>query len=203
MRTHRTTMLLGALALTTVLGACGSDEATTSGSDSSGSSSTSDSASATEAESLTMTDPWVKSAEDGMTAAFGTLVNTGDRDVTIVSAETDVTDVMELHETVQNDDGAMAMQEKDGGFVVPAGGEHELAPGGDHLMIMDLLRPVEPGEALTVTLTFADGSTTDVEATVKEFTGADEDYQDGDGDQDMDMDMDEDMGSDDESTEGS
>lgn len=194
MRTHRTTMLLGALALTTVLGACGSDDAATSGSDSSGSSGTSESTSATEAESLTMTDPWIKSATEGMTAAFGTLVNSGDSDVTIVSATTDVTDVMELHETVQNDDGAMAMQEKDGGFVVPAGGEHELAPGGDHLMIMDLLRPVEPGEAVTLTLTFDDGSTTDVEATVKEFTGADENYQD----EDMDMDMD----SDDESTEG-
>lgn len=199
MRTHRTTMLLGALALSTVLGACGSEgsDDATSASDSSSAPTTPESAAAaaaTEAESLTMTDPWVKSAEEGMTAAFGTLVNSGDSDVTVVSAETDITDMMELHETVQNDDGAMAMQEKDGGFVVPAGGEHELAPGGDHLMIMELLRPVEPGEAVTVTLTFDDGSTTDVEATVKAFTGADEEYQDGDMS---------DMGSDEESSEGS
>ena len=196
MRTHRTTtMLLGALALTTVLGACGSEDSeATSGSDSSSSSTTSEAASnATEAESLTMTDPWVKSAEDGMTAAFGTLVNSGDSDVTVVSAEADITDMMELHETVRNDDGGMAMQAKDGGFVVPAGGEHQLAPGGDHLMIMDLLRPVQPGEAVTITLTLDDGSTTVVEATVKDFTGADEEYQDGDMS---------DMGSDDESTEG-
>lgn len=199
MRTHRTTMLLGALALSTVLGACGSEgsDDAMSASESSSSPTTPESAvtaAATEAESLTMTDPWVKSAEEGMTAAFGTLVNSGDSDVTIVSAETDITDMMELHETVQNDDGAMAMQEKDGGFVVPAGGEHELAPGGDHLMIMELLRPVEPGEAVTITLTFDDGSTTDVEATVKAFTGADEEYQDGDMS---------DMGSDEESSEGS
>lgn len=198
MRTHRTTMLLAALALSTVLGACGSEgsDDATSASESSTSTTTPDAAAtATEAESLTMTDPWVKSAEEGMTAAFGTLVNSGDSDVTIVSAETDITDTMELHETVQNDDGTMAMQEKDGGFVVPAGGEHELAPGGDHLMIMDLLRPVEPGEVVTITLAFDDGSTTDVEATVKAFTGADEEYQDGDSDMDM--------GSDEESTEGS
>ncbi len=196
MRTHRTTtMLLGALALTTALGACGTEDSeATSGADSSSSSTTSGATSdATEAEYLTMTDPWVKSAEDGMTAAFGTLVNSGDRDVTIVSAEADITDMMELHETVQNDDGGMAMQAKDGGFVVPAGGEHLLAPGGDHLMIMDLLRPVQPGEAVTITLTLDDGSTIVVEATVKAFTGADEDYQDGDMS---------DMGSDDDSTEG-
>ena len=200
MRTHRTTMLLGALALSTALGACGSEgsDDATSASEALTSTPSPDAAAtaaATEAESLTMTDPWVKSAEEGMTAAFGTLVNSGDSDVTIVSAETDITDTMELHETVQNDDGAMAMQEKDGGFVVPAGGEHELAPGGDHLMIMDLLRPVGPGEAVTITLTLDDGSTADVEATVKDFTGADEEYQDGDSGMDM--------GSDEESTEGS
>jgi copper(I)-binding protein len=194
MRTNRTITLFGALALTTVLGACGSegsDEASTS--QSSSSPTTSEAASTVEEPaSLTVTDPWVKSAESGMTAAFGTLVNAGDADVTIVSAEADITDAMELHETVENDDGGMAMQPKEGGFVVPAGGEHELAPGGDHLMMMDLLRPVEPGEIVTITLTFDDGSTTAFEATVKAFTGADEEYQNGDMH----------MGSDDGSSEG-
>ena len=202
--TSRTTTSIAALALTGLLAACGSggsDEGTAS--ESTGSATTPEAAATTEAASLTMTDPWVKSAESGMTAAFGTLVNQGDSDITIVSAEaTDITDAMELHETVQNDDGGMAMQPKDGGFTIPAGGDHELAPGGDHLMIMNLLRPVEPGETVTMTLTFDDGSTADVEATVKEFTGADEKYQDGE-DEGMDMGDDSgmDMGSDDGSSE--
>lgn len=202
MRTHRTTTTLGAVALTALLAACGSggsDDAAASdpSSASSASADTSDAAATTtEAESLTMTDPWVKSAKKGMTAAFGTLVNNGDSDLTIVSAEaTDITGAMELHETVENEDGSMAMQPKEGGFVIPAGGEHELSPGGDHLMIMDLLKPVKPGETVTITLTFDDDSTTDIEATVKAFTGADEKYQ-NDGDMEMDM------GSDDGSSEG-
>lgn len=190
MRNHRTTTTLraaiGAVALSAALAACGSD-----GSDDAPVATDSTTGSSTEAEALTVTDPWVKAAETGMTGAFGTLVNSGEEDVTVVSAAADITDMMELHETVQTDDGAMAMQPKEGGFVVPAGGEHELAPGGDHLMIMDLLRAVEPGEAVTITLTLGDGSTADVEATVKSFTGADENYLDGDMD----------MGSDDESDE--
>jgi periplasmic copper chaperone A len=146
---------------------------------------------ADQAAELTVQDPWVKAADSGMTAAFGTLVNSGTDDVVVTSATSDITSAMELHETVENADGSMAMQPKQGGFTVPAGGEHELAPGGDHLMIMNLTRPIQPGEDVTITLTFADGSTQDLTATVKNFTGADEQYQNGD----MDMDMDSSEGS--------
>lgn len=173
------------------LTACGDDTTGTAGtagtaSPASPSDSTPSESSSTldEAASLTVTDPWVKAAESGMTAAFGTLVNSGDTDVVVVSATSGITATMELHETVESADGSMAMQPKQGGFVVPAGGEHELAPGGDHLMMMNLTQAALPGEVVTVTLTLQDGSTLEVEATVKSFSGADEEYQ-GDG---MDMD---------------
>lgn len=186
MRYSRLSAAAGAAVLALALGACGS-------SDSEGdaaSDPTASSSAAAEAGSLTMTDPWVKAADSGMTAVFGTLVNDGDEDVTVVSASSDITDMMELHETVENADGTMAMQPKEGGFVVPAGGDHELAPGGDHIMVMDLNRPLKPGEEVTFTLTLSDGSTSEFTATVKNFTGADENYQNGDmGDMDgMDMD---------------
>jgi copper(I)-binding protein len=175
-------------ALTGGLTACGDDTTGSAGTSSSstppGSTPSESDGTLDQAASLAITDPWVKAADSGMTAAFGTLVNSGDTDVVVMSATSEVTPMMELHETVESADGSMAMQPKPGGFVVPAGGEHELAPGGDHLMIMDLTRPVLPGEVVTVTLTLQDGSTLDIEATVKSFTGADEDYQ-GDG---MDMD---------------
>lgn len=177
----RLTAALGAAVLLLGLSACGDSSDGSAGSDDPGSTASA----AEEAASLTMTDPWVKSADSGMTAAFGTLVNNGDTDITVTAATSDITSMMELHETVQNDDGTMAMQPKEGGFVIPAGGEHELAPGGDHLMIMDLTRALEPGETVTIALEMSDGSTADVEATVKKFTGAEEKYQDGDSDMDM------------------
>ena len=54
-------------------------------------------------------------------------------------------------------------------------------------MIMDLNRALKPGETVTIKLTIADGSTTEIDATVKKFTGADEKYQNGDMDDMGDM----------------
>jgi copper(I)-binding protein len=126
---------------------------------------------------LGVRDPWVKSADEGMTAAFGTLVNDGAADVTITAVATDVSP-MELHEMAMKD-GKMVMQAKQGGIVIKAKGQHVLEPGGDHLMLMNLSRPVKPGDELTFTLTFADGKTQAFTAVAKPFTGANESYDPG------------------------
>ncbi|MEU6205783.1 copper chaperone PCu(A)C [Micromonospora musae] len=128
---------------------------------------------------LGIRDPWVKAADTGMTAAFGTLVNDGESDVTITTAATDVSP-MELHEMTMKD-GKMVMQAKQGGIVVKAHGSTTLEPGGDHLMLMDLKRPVKAGDELTFTLTFADGKTQTFQAVAKPFTGAQESYAPGHG----------------------
>ncbi|MDQ6522556.1 copper chaperone PCu(A)C [Nocardioides sp. LHD-245] len=184
MKKHLATAALAA-ALLPALAACGGADddraAPSTPSEATGSSGAgaTDATGDTAADLLTVTDPWVKAAPDGMTAAFGTLTNTGPADLAVVSAVTDVAASTELHETVENEDGSMAMQPKEGGFVIPAGGSLTLQPGGDHLMLMGLTGPVEPGTALTLTLTLDDGSTATVEATVKAFDGADEQYQNG------------------------
>lgn len=133
----------------------------------------------TAAASVTVTDPWVKAADDGMTGGFGEFANAGEADVTVVSATTDAAERVELHETVE-EDGQMVMREIDGGFVVPAGGSLDLEPGGSHLMFMGLTGPLEPGSEVTVTLTFDDESTLEFDAAVKDFAGANESYHEGD-----------------------
>ncbi|PZG12823.1 hypothetical protein C1I95_24980 [Micromonospora craterilacus] len=125
-------------------------------------------------------DPWVKAADEGMTAAFGTLVNESDTDVTLTGATTEVSPV-ELHEMAMQD-GKMVMQAKEGGVVIKARSEHALEPGGDHLMLMNLAKPVQAGDELTFTLTFADGRTQTLTAVAKPFTGAQESYAPGHGD---------------------
>lgn len=141
-------------------------------------------AGATQADTVTVADPWVKAAttEEGMTAAFGTLSNASDEDVTVVSVTTDVTDIAELHEMATDDDGQMVMREKEGGIVVPAGGSHELSPGGDHLMLLDLPAAIEPGQDVRITLTFSDDSTMSFTAPARSFAGANEDYDPEDDD---------------------
>lgn len=127
------------------------------------------------ADAVTVADAWVKAADDGMTAAFGRLSNTGTRDARIVSATTPAAATVELHEVVA-DGGAMTMRPKDGGFVVPAGAGIELSPGGDHLMLMDLTGALEPGSDIEIVATFDDGSTLPITAQVRDFPGAEEHY---------------------------
>lgn len=150
------------------LAACGTDDTTTESSTSS-----------TGESSITAADPWVKAVDTGMTAAFVTLSNTSDSDLVLVSASTPASSMVELHEMAMKD-GEMVMQPKEGGIPVPADGTATLEPGGDHIMLMDVTEPIEPGDAVSLTLTFDDGSTLDVEAVAKEFSGAEEDYSGGD-----------------------
>ncbi|MGO1316742.1 MAG: copper chaperone PCu(A)C [Cellulomonadaceae bacterium] len=128
---------------------------------------------------VAMSDAWVKAADSGMSAAFGTLTNAGDTDATVISATTAAATRIELHETVENGAGTMTMREVDGGFHVPAGGSHVLAPGADHIMLMDLTAPLLAGDEVTVTLTLSDGSSIDVTAPVKDYSGANESYDGG------------------------
>ncbi len=129
----------------------------------------------TAAESLSFTDPWVKTAASDMTAAFGVLHNAGSAPITVVSAKTSASQRTELHEVVM-DGGQMKMQPKNGGFVIPAGGSLELKPGGYHIMIMDLAKPVVAGQEVTLRLTLSDGSTFDASALAKDTTAGEEHY---------------------------
>lgn len=46
-------------------------------------------------------------------------------------------------------------------------------------MLMGLTAPLQAGQEVSLTLTFADQSTVEVSAPVKDFAGADETYQSG------------------------
>ena len=129
----------------------------------------------TTSSQLTVQDAWAKTADGGMTAVFGQLRNTGGSPVTVSSATTSASPRTELHETVMVG-GTMQMQPKKGGFVIPAGATFPLAPGGNHIMVMDLKTPIRPGDKVNVKLTLADGSTVAFSALGKASSGGKETY---------------------------
>jgi hypothetical protein len=98
--------------------------------------------------------------------------------VTVKSAESEAAGRVEIHEVIDRD-GSMVMQPKPGGLVIEAGASAILAPGVDHIMLMELTGALKAGDSVTVTLTCADGSTAQFTAQVKTFTGASEQYQPG------------------------
>ncbi len=130
---------------------------------------------------LTVTDAWVKAADEGMTGLFGTLVNDGGEDAVVVVATSEAAARVELHTTVTGEDGSMVMTPAEGGFTVPAGGSHVLEPGADHIMLMELAAPLAPGDEVELTLETADGETVDVVAVVRTFAGGQEEYEPSDG----------------------
>lgn len=124
---------------------------------------------------LTVTDPWLKAADSGMSAAFATLSNAGTTAVQITAASSQSTSATELHEVVTKD-GAMVMQPVGDGFTVPAGGALTLEPGGYHLMLMDITTPIEAGDTVAFTLTCGSAGTVTFDATAKAYDGGNETY---------------------------
>lgn len=130
------------------------------------------------ASSVTFDDPWARAVDSGMTAMFGTLTNAGGHEVRIVGGESPVAGVVEIHE-ITADGGTRVMRPKEGGIAIAADSSHDLAPGGDHLMLMDLREPIRPGADVAITITFEDGSTLPVTAQVRDFAGGNEEYSPG------------------------
>lgn len=156
------------------LAACGPDAADDSGAPEPEGGSPTDGGAAVGA--LSVSDPWVKAAEDGMTSAFGTLTNDTGQDFVLSGARTPASTRVELHETASDGSGGMSMQEKEGGFELPAGQELVLEPGGNHLMLMELTAALLPGDEVELILEFEDGTEHPFTATVKDFAGAQEHY---------------------------
>ena len=105
---------------------------------------------------ITVSDAYMRSTTPSSKtgAAFLVLTNNGATDDRLIGAETDVAARAELHTHRTSADGMMQMMEIEGGIPLPAGATHALARGGDHIMLTGLTRPLEQGEAVTVTLIF-------------------------------------------------
>lgn len=129
------------------------------------------------ADAVALNESWASAAEAGMTAVFGTFTNTAPHSAHIVSGHSTAADRVEIHEVVPDGGGTMTMQQKSGGLTIPSGGSHDLAPGGDHLMLMELREPLLPGAEVALTVVFEDGSELPVTAQVRDFAGGNEDYR--------------------------
>lgn len=103
---------------------------------------------------LTVSGGWVRASlgRNPHTGGYVTVANAGSRADRLVGAACDCAGRVELH-TVATDGGVMRMSPVEA-MEVPAGGALSLAPGGDHLMFLDLTAPLADGQSADVTLTF-------------------------------------------------
>ena len=90
-------------------------------------------------------------------AAYLTIRNEGDEADRLTGATTPMAQAVEIHETRdENGVGTMRMQED--GVEIPPGETVAFAPGGYHLMLIGLTKPVKVGDTVPATLTFASGA---------------------------------------------
>ena len=98
-------------------------------------------------------------------AGYVTITNKGTADDTLVSASSPVAGKTQIHE-MKMDGDVMKMNEVEGGLVIPAGQSVTLAPGGLHIMLMDLKEQLVEGSTFPVTLTFATAGTIEIQLVV-------------------------------------
>jgi copper(I)-binding protein len=104
---------------------------------------------------LVITQAWSRATPAGAKVAGGylTIENKGSAPDRLVSGAGDVAGKVEIHEMAMNN-GVMTMRPLDKGLVIEPGKTVKLAPGGFHMMLMDLKQPLKQGDKVPVTLEF-------------------------------------------------
>jgi periplasmic copper chaperone A len=104
---------------------------------------------------LVITQAWSRATPGGATIAGGylTIENKGNVADRLIGGSADVSDKVQVHQMTMND-GVMTMRQLDKGLAIEPGKTVRLAPGGYHLMLLDLKSPLKQGDQLPVTLEF-------------------------------------------------
>jgi len=106
----------------------------------------------------------------GNGAIYFTLLNNKAEADRLVAVESDVA-MAEMHESIQ-ENNIIRMEPRPDGFEIPAGGRVELAPGGKHVMLVNLEQPLTEGETIAVTLRFAHAAPLSVTVPVMALDGS-------------------------------
>jgi copper(I)-binding protein len=101
-----------------------------------------------------VTQPWARASAGAATTGAAYLSLTGGAQADrLTAASTPVAQTAEVHEST-SEGGIMRMRPVPG-LDIPAGKTVKLSPGGYHIMMFGLHRPLKAGESFPLTLTFA------------------------------------------------
>jgi copper(I)-binding protein len=112
-------------------------------------------------------DPWVAEPVAGRraTAAYFVLENRGSDEVRLTRCETAAAEVTEIHRVTER--GGMMSMGREDQVAVPARGRVSFEPGGYHVMLIDLRKPLAAGDRVALRLAFSDGRELVVDAPVR------------------------------------
>ncbi len=107
-------------------------------------------------ELVSIDNAWVRSTSAGQNVGAAYMTLTSKQNVTLIKATSDVTKTVEMH-SMSMHNGIMKMRMLDE-LPVEAGKPLKLEPGGLHLMLFDLKKPLAAGQYVNFELTFKSGS---------------------------------------------
>lgn len=112
---------------------------------------------------------WSRATPPGAKIAVGYMEirNPGSQPDRLVGASTPVAKRVEMHVTQREGEVMRMRQVKD--FEIPARERITLRPGGSHLMLVDIVRPLKKGERIPLTLRFERAGEFAVEVVVREL----------------------------------
>jgi copper(I)-binding protein len=116
---------------------------------------------------------WARATVPGQPVGAVYLVIESDADARLIGAASPLASRVEVHE-MKMDGSVMRMQEVKA-IDLPKGKSVTLEPGGLHLMLMNLKKPIAPGEVIPVVLTVESGGklqTIEVRAQARAVGGA-------------------------------
>jgi len=118
---------------------------------------------------VTVTDPWVRGTVTGQKATGAFMQLKSPADAALVAVSSPVAKIVEIHE-MKMEGGMMKMNAVDK-LALPAGKAVDLKPGGYHVMLMDLVKPLKDGDTVPLQLTVEDKAgkkqTVEVKAVVR------------------------------------
>lgn len=117
---------------------------------------------------LVISAPWSRATPAGASVGAGYLVitNKGLSADRLLSFKTDLAGQPEVHE-MSNEGGVMKMRPLAKGLAIPAGASVKLEPGGYHLMLLQLKKPLTAGQRYKATLVFEKAGAVEVEFEVR------------------------------------
>ena len=114
---------------------------------------------------VTIKDAWVRSTNPGQDIGAAYMTFLSAQDTTLMSVESDVTKSVEIHSmTMQN--GIMKMRMINT-LPLIAGKPYKLAPGGFHLMLFDLKKPLSVDGQVNFILTFRNKNRVEFKQSIK------------------------------------
>lgn len=119
-------------------------------------------------ELIKISDPWVREVPpvSTVTALYMVIENTGDKDDKLIGVKSEASKSAEIH-TTSIDDNYVATMEKVDALFIPAGKRLELKPGGSHIMLRELKKPLKTGDKVEIDLIFEKSGVVRVVADVR------------------------------------